>query len=101
MSSQATVDVFPELTNHVPLANSADCPLATWKLGMLVLVGLPLGSAAWALRNHAGLTVLRGWITAETGRAAIQIPFFDPDLVLEIRSGTAHWSLEIPPRPLP
>lgn len=97
MSNHAALEVLPEV---VPGTGHHDSikPNATWKLGMLVLSGLPNGPAAWALRNLAGKTVLRGWISAESGRVAVRIPFADIASSLEIRSSSDRWSLSLPPR---
>ncbi len=97
MSNHAALEVFPEV---VPGADHHDStkPNATWKLGMLVLSGLPNGPAAWALRNLAGKTVVRGWICTDSGRVAIQIPFADIASSLEIRSSSDRWRLSLPPR---
>lgn len=94
--SNAALEVLPEV---VPGANHHDStkPNATWKLGMLILSGLPNGPAAWALRNLAGKTVLRGWISAESGRVALRLPFADIASSLEIRSGSDRWNLSLPP----
>lgn len=79
-------------------ASTSDAPVATWKLGLLVLSGLPEGPAAWIVRSPGGQALLRGWFGSESGRAAIQLPFDRNRMLLEIRSGASRWTVEVPPR---
>ncbi len=97
MCNHAALEVLPEIVSGNDRHDSIQ-PNATWKLGMLILSGLPSGPAAWALRNLAGKTVVRGWISTESGRVAIQMPFADIASSLEVRSNSHRWSLALPPR---
>lgn len=97
MYHHAALEVLPEVVSGNDRQDSIK-PNATWKLGMLILSGLPNGPAAWALRNLAGKTVVRGWISTDSGRVAIQTPFADIASSLEIRSSSSRWSLALPPR---
>jgi len=79
-------------------ASTNDVPVATWKLGVLVLSFLPDGPAAWIVKSPGGQPLLRGWFSSESGRAAIQLPFDKTRMMLEIRTGASRWTLEVPPR---
>ena len=97
MCNQTAMDNLPEIAFGKTDPQTSH-PMASWKLGVLVLSGLPDGPAAWSLRCPSGKTVLRGWVNAEAGRAAVQLPFADIASTLEIRSNSSRWNLELPPR---
>lgn len=98
MSTPAALETdsgfLPETDDHAVKENPSVC----WKLGLLVVSGLPAGPAAWAIRTPVGQTLVRGWISTDSGRAAIQLPFMADSFLLEIRSSSSRWSMEIPRR---
>ena len=97
MCNHAALVPLPEISSGKTESDPSR-PTASWKLGILVLNGLPNGPAAWALRNPSEKTVLRGWINAESGRAAVQLPMGIAATHLEVRSSSERWTVELPPR---
>lgn len=99
MSTPAAVEPFQGIVPGSDHHDVKDAPSVSWKLGCLVLNDLPEGPAAWALRTTTGRTIVRGWISSDAGRAAIQLPSLAGSLLLEIRSGSDRWNMAIPEPP--